>query len=51
MGCTSYKADSLEEFDTNINQAMEDKGMSLVEVNMNAIGPLKFAGPPQKKLY
>lgn len=51
MGCKSYKADSLEEFDTKINEAMKQDGMCLVEVNMNAIGPLKFAGPPQKKLY
>ncbi|WP_367109136.1 thiamine pyrophosphate-binding protein [uncultured Psychrobacter sp.] len=51
MGCKSYKAESLEEFDTTINQAMKEEGMSLVEVNMTAIGPLKFAGPPQKKLY
>lgn len=51
MGCKSYKADSLEEFDTKINEAMNQDGMCLVEVNMNAIGPLKFAGPPQKKLY
>ena len=51
MGCKSYKANSLEEFDTKINEAMKQDGMCLVEVNMNAIGPLKFAGPPQKKLY
>lgn len=51
MGCKSYKADSLEEFDIKINEAMKQDGMCLVEVNMNAIGPLKFAGPPQKKLY
>lgn len=51
MGCKSYKVDSLEEFDTKINEAMKQDGMCLVEVNMNAIGPLKFAGPPQKKLY
>ena len=51
MGCKSYKANSLEEFDIKINEAMKQDGMCLVEVNMNAIGPLKFAGPPQKKLY
>ena len=51
MGCKSYKADSLEEFDSKINEAMKQDGMSLIEVNMNAIGPLNFAGPPQKKLY
>lgn len=51
MGCKSYKADSLEEFDIKINEAMQQEGMCLVEVNMNAIGPLNFAGPPQKKLY
>ncbi len=51
MGCKSDKAESLEEFDTTINQAMKEEGMSVVEVNMTAIGPLNFAGPPQKKLY
>ncbi|WP_199507237.1 MULTISPECIES: thiamine pyrophosphate-binding protein [unclassified Psychrobacter] len=51
MGCTSYLASSLEEFDTTIKEAMKQEGMCLVEVNMNAIGPLNFAGPPQKKLY
>ena len=30
---------------------MEDKRMSLVDVDMSAIGPFGFAGPPQKKLY
>jgi len=51
MGCKSYKADSLAEFDTKIKEAMKQEGMCLIEVNMNEIGPLKFAGPPQKKLY
>lgn len=51
MGCKSYRADSLEEFDIKINKAMNQEGMCLVEVNMTAIGPLNFAGPPQKKLY
>lgn len=51
MGCKSYQADSLAAFDTTINEAMKQDGMCLVEVNMNAIGPLNFAGPPQKKLY
>lgn len=51
MGCPSFKANSLEEFETVINEAMLIDGVSLVEVNMNEIGPLNFSGPPQKKLY
>lgn len=51
MGCLSFKVDSVEAFAKTIKEAIAHDGPVVVEVDMNAIGPLKFAGPPQKKLY
>ncbi len=51
MGCQSYLVSSVDEFKTVIQQAIEHQGPALVEVDMHSIGPLNFAGPPQKKLY
>lgn len=51
MGCVSFLARSVEEFKDVIQKAMEIEGPTVVEVDMTAIGPLNFAGPPQKKLY
>lgn len=51
MGCVSFLASSVEEFKGVIQQAMAINGPTVVEVDMTAIGPLNFAGPPQKKLY
>ena len=51
MGCQSYLVSSLDEFKTVMQQAIEHQGPSVVEVDMHSIGPLNFAGPPQKKLY
>lgn len=51
MGCTSFLASSIDEFKTVIQQAVAEKGPVVIEVDMSAIGPLNFAGPPQKKLY
>lgn len=51
MGCQSYLATSVAEFKDVIQQAIAHIGPSVVEVDMNSIGPLNFAGPPQKKLY
>ena len=51
MGCQSYLVKSVSEFDEVIQQAVALKGPSVVEVDMASIGPLNFAGPPQKKLY
>ena len=51
MGCPSYLVSSLDEFKTVMQQAVAHQGPSVVEVDMNSIGPLNFAGPPQKKLY
>ena len=51
MGCTSFLASSIDEFKEVIKKAIEIEGPTVVEVDMTAIGPLNFAGPPQKKLY
>ena len=51
MGCPSHLVSSLDEFKTVMQQAIAHQGPSVVEVDMNSIGPLNFAGPPQKKLY
>ncbi|TGV09774.1 thiamine pyrophosphate-binding protein [Alcaligenaceae bacterium 429] len=51
MGCQSHLVSSLDEFKTVMQQAIAHQGPSVVEVDMNSIGPLNFAGPPQKKLY
>lgn len=51
MGCQSHLVSSLDEFKTVMQQAIAHQGPSVVEVDMHSIGPLNFAGPPQKKLY
>ena len=51
MGCTSFLARYIEEFQEVIQKAIKIDGPAIVEVDMTAIGPLNFAGPPQKKLY
>lgn len=51
MGCLGLKADSIESFKAAIAQAVQADGPVVLEVDMQGIGPLNFAGPPQKKLY
>ena len=51
MGVKSWKVGSAEEFKTAIQEAIDLNGPAVIELDMNSIGPLKFAGPPQKKLY
>lgn len=51
MGVKSWKVGSAEEFKTAIKEAIDLNGPAVIELDMNSIGPLKFAGPPQKKLY
>lgn len=51
MGVKSWKVSSADEFKVAIKQAIEFKGPAVIELDMHAIGPLNFAGPPQKKLY
>lgn len=51
MGVKSWRVGSADEFKTVIQEAIALNGPAVIELDMNAIGPLKFAGPPQKKLY
>ncbi len=51
MGCKSFLVSSVADFEEKIVEAVNLNGPSVIEVDMNSIGPLKFAGPPQKKLY
>ncbi len=51
MGLKSWKVSSAAAFKQVIEAAVALNGPSLIELDMHAIGPLNFAGPPQKKLY
>ncbi|MGO3396214.1 MAG: thiamine pyrophosphate-binding protein [Serratia proteamaculans] len=51
MGLKAWKIDSAVQFSGVLAEAINYPGPSVVEVDMNSIGPLTFAGPPQKSLY
>ncbi|MDW5499907.1 thiamine pyrophosphate-binding protein [Pseudomonas lundensis] len=51
MGLKAWKVDSAAQFNGVLAEAINYPGPSVVEVDMNSIGPLTFAGPPQKSLY
>lgn len=51
MGVKSWKVASAAEFKTVIHAAIDHNGPAVIELDMKSIGPLNFAGPPQKKLY
>lgn len=51
MGLKAWKVDSAAQFSGVLAEAINYPGPSVVEVDMNSIGPLIFAGPPQKSLY
>ncbi|AGP45903.1 Acetolactate synthase isozyme 1 large subunit [Serratia plymuthica] len=51
MGLKAWKVDSAAQFKGVLAEAINYPGPSVVEVDMNSIGPLTFAGPPQKSLY
>ena len=51
MGMRAWKLDASKDFDAVLQAAVAHPGPVLVEVDMDSIGPLNFAGPPQKKLY
>lgn len=51
MGMRAWKLDASKNFDAVLQAAVAHPGPVLVEVDMDSIGPLNFAGPPQKKLY
>lgn len=51
MGMRAWRLEAVEDFECVLHKAIRHEGPALVEVDMEAIGPLHFAGPPQKKLY
>jgi acetolactate synthase-1/2/3 large subunit len=51
MGMPSWQVGSVEEFASAIQEAIAIEGPAVIEVDMHRVGPLNFAGPPQKKLY
>ena len=51
MGMRAWHLTDVAEFDDALKAAVAHPGPALVEVEMHRIGPLEFAGPPQKKLY
>ncbi len=51
MGLQAWSVASAEDFQPVLAEALAMPGPSVVEVRMGEIGPLRFAGPPQKTLY
>ncbi|MFC6669854.1 thiamine pyrophosphate-binding protein [Marinobacterium aestuariivivens] len=51
MGMPSWQVGSVEAFASAIKEAIAIDGPAVIEVDMHSVGPLNFAGPPQKKLY
>ncbi|WP_075182274.1 thiamine pyrophosphate-binding protein [Pantoea sp. 1.19] len=50
-GLRAWRLTHIAEADAILAEALAVSGPSVVEVDMHAIGPLRFAGPPQKTLY
>ncbi|CAI2086476.1 thiamine pyrophosphate-binding protein [Serratia bockelmannii] len=51
MGLKAWKVDAAAQFNGVLAEAINYPGPSVVEVDMKQVGPLTFAGPPQKTLY
>ncbi len=51
MGLQAWSVASAEDFQPVLAETLAMPGPSVVEVRMGEIGPLRFAGPPQKTLY
>lgn len=51
MGLKAWKVDDAAQFNGVLAEAINYPGPSVVEVDMKSVGPLTFAGPPQKTLY
>lgn len=51
MGLPAWQITQPDDFEAVLKAANSVSGPAIVEVDMKQIGPLKFAGPPQKKLY
>ena len=48
MGLKAWKVDAAAQFNGVLAEAINYLGPSVVEVDMKQVGPLTFAGPPQK---
>ncbi|WP_417328734.1 thiamine pyrophosphate-binding protein [Halomonas cupida] len=46
-----WKVSHGDDFQAVIAEAVGHDGPAVVEIDMKSVGPLEFAGPPQKKLY
>ncbi|MAY71431.1 MAG: hypothetical protein CME82_08240 [Halomonas sp.] len=46
-----WKVSQGDDFHGIVAEAVGRKGPAVIEVDMKSVGPLEFAGPPQKKLY
>lgn len=51
MGLPAWQITDADQFESVLQAANAVAGPSIVEVDMNSVGELRFAGPPQKKLY
>jgi acetolactate synthase-1/2/3 large subunit len=51
MGLQAWAVESAQDFQAVMTEALAMSGPSVVEIRMNHIGELRFAGPPQKTLY
>ncbi|MGK0735499.1 thiamine pyrophosphate-binding protein [Yokenella regensburgei] len=51
MGLQAWSVESADDFQAVMTEALATPGPSVVEVRMDKIGALRFAGPPQKTLY
>lgn len=51
MGLNARRVTAAAGFHAALSEAVAQPGPSLIEVAMQEIGPLHFAGPPQKTLY
>lgn len=51
MGLKAWKVSDAGQFGAIMAEAINYPGPSVVEVDMKSVGPLTFAGPPQKTLY
>ncbi|WP_145491659.1 thiamine pyrophosphate-binding protein [Yersinia aleksiciae] len=51
MGLKAWKVSDATQFGGVLAEAINYPGSSVVEVDMKSVGPLTFAGPPQKMLY
>ncbi|MGQ7245789.1 thiamine pyrophosphate-binding protein [Halomonas sp. V046] len=51
LGMSTWSIRHGDDFETVIGEAVAYRGPAVVEVDMTSVGPLEFAGPPQKSLY